>query len=102
MAKILLESPVKGISGKVSKSDSSYYANRFGQTILTRIYAPYDGGSSERQMAVRAKFNRVHARVAEILADPEQLNEWTAKFKAQKRYATLRCFVFASIYNSVE
>ena len=102
MAKITLEAPFRSIHGKINKSDNSYFASRYGQTIMTRIYSNYNGGNTEQQQAVRAKFNRVSSRVSELLADPEQKAEWEALFKAQKRYKTLRSFVFASIYSSVD
>ena len=102
MSKIILETPVKGIRGKVSKNDNSYFAMRNGQTILTKVYSPYDGGNTESQQAARVKFARVQARVSEILADASQLAAWTAKFNAQSKYSTLRSFVFANIYKETD
>ncbi len=102
MSKIILETPVRGIRGKVSKNDNSYFAMRNGQTILTKVYFPYDGGNTESQQAVRSKFARVHARVSEILANATHAATWTAKFNAQTKYTTLRSFIFTSIYNEVD
>lgn len=101
MSKIILESPVKSITGKLSKSDNAYFSNRNGKIIFTKVYNQYDGGNSTKQKAIRARFSAVQSKVREILADPSQRVEWEAKFKAQNKFATIRGFIFSSIYDQV-
>ncbi|MBR2195351.1 MAG: hypothetical protein IJ911_07015 [Salinivirgaceae bacterium] len=100
MSKITFETPVKFVQGKLSKSDNSYFSVRNGKGCLTKCYNQYDGGNTAQQQAVRQRFANVQRQVSEELANAEKRAQWEVLFAEQNRHATLRGFVFASIYNS--
>ena len=100
MAIIQNATPFDSISKKFSGSDQIYFRNRKkdNATIGVRVKNPYAGGNSEAQIAVRNAFKTTQAQVTTILADPEQRATYAAMFKAQKKYLTLRGYIFAQLY----
>ena len=102
MAIIKNATPFDSISKKFSGSDEIHFRNRKkdNATIGVRVKNPYTGGNSEAQIAVRNAFKTTQAQVSTILADAEQRATYEAKFKAQKKYLTLRGYIFAQLYHS--
>ena len=100
MAIIKNSTPFDSIKKKFSGSDEIHFRNRKkdNATIGVRVKHPYNGGSSEAQQAVRKTFRTVRAQVDAILADPEQRATYEAKYKAQKKYLSLRGYIFAQEY----
>ena len=100
MAIIKNSTPVDSIKKKFSGSDEIHFRNRKkdNATIGVRVKHPYNGGSSEAQQAVRETFKTVRAQVDAIMADPEQRATYDAKYKAQKKYLSLRGYIFAMEY----
>ena len=103
MAIIKNATPFDSISRKFSASDQIHFRNRKADnaTIGVRVKHPYDGTPSAQQVAVRNKFNAVQEAVTTALADSEQRATYLAEFKAQKKYLTLRGYVFHQLYNTV-
>ncbi len=97
MAIIKNSTPFDSIQKKFSGSDEIHFRNRKkdNATIGVRVKNPYDGGNSEAQKTVREKFKTVRAQVDAIMADPEQKASYNAKYKAQKKYLSLRGYIFA-------
>ena len=100
MAIIKNATPFDSVQKKFSGSDEIHFRNRKkdNATIGVRVKHPYDGGNSEAQLAVRNAFKAAHAQAATILADPEQRATYEAKFKAQKKYLTLRGYIVAQVF----
>ena len=100
MAIIKNATPFDSIKKKFSGSDEIHFRNRKkdNATIGVRVKHPYNGGSSEAQQAVRETFKTVRAQVDAIMADPEQRATYEAKYKAQKKYLSLRGYIFAMEY----
>ncbi len=102
MAKIkTLEPAVKYMKGKFNKSDSTYFKQMYNNTIGVRIDAPFKGNNSEAQIAVKAKFKACWEQTDTQLADSAIRATWLAKFKKQRKYKTLRTFVFNQLYPTV-
>ena len=100
MAIIKNSTPFDSVQKKFSGSDEIHFRNRKkdNATIGVRVKNPYDGGNSEAQLAVRNAFTAAQAQAITILGDPEQRATYEAKFKAQKKYITLRGYIIAQIY----
>ena len=100
MAIIKNSTPFDSIQKKFAGSDEIHFRNRKkdNATIGVRVKNPYSGGKSEAQLAVRNAFKTAQAQVTTILADPEQRATCEAKFKAQKKYLTLRGYIFAQVF----
>ncbi len=101
MAKIYYSEHISRIQGKVCRKDPN------GITYMTRCdsgtryvqhrhYIPQT--PTENQLAAQEKFKAAWAAVAAIMQDPEQIAANIAAFKAQKKYPTLRGFLFAQEY----
>ena len=102
MAIIKNSTPFDSIQKKFSGTDEIHFRNRKkdNATIGVRVKNPYNGGNSEAQQAVRVAFKDAHSQTTAILADPEQRATYEATFKTQKKYLTLRGYIFAKIFNS--
>ena len=100
MAFIKNSTPFDSVQKKFSGSDEIHFRNRKkdNATIGVRVKHPYNGGNSPAQQAVRNAFKTAQAQVSTILADPEQRATYEAKFKAQKKYLTLRGYIMAQVY----
>ena len=99
MAFIKNSTPFDSVQKKFSGSDEIHFRNRKkdNATIGVRVKHPYNGGNSPAQQAVRNAFKTAQAQVSTILADTEQRATYEAKFKAQKKYITLRGYVVAQV-----
>jgi hypothetical protein len=100
MAIIKNATPFDSVKKKFASSDEIHFRNRKkdNATIGVRVKHPYPGGNSEAQQAVRNAFTAAQAQVKTILSDPEQRATYEAKFKAQKKYITLRGYVMAQVF----
>lgn len=100
MAFIKNSTPFDSVKKKFSSSDEIHFRNRKkdNATIGVRVKHPYHGGNSEAQQAVRNALKAAQAQATTILADPEQCATYEAKFKAQKKYLTLRGYIMAQVY----
>ena len=84
---------IERLSGKVCGHSNTYFAERNGTQYTGTICNPYKGEPTAKQLAVRARFT---ATVEAINAlTEEQLAEYENNFKKQKKYRTLRGYIFA-------
>ena len=100
MAKITCESPVKYIQGKITKSDSNYFAVRYGKTFLHRLINPsnpFVDGTEEQKSNIE-RFREAQAAVSAAYLNAEQMAVYEAGFKKQTKYKTLRGYIFAQLY----
>ncbi len=101
MAKVYYSEHIARIQGKVCRKDPN------GITYMTRCdsgtnfvqhrhYIPQDPTAA--QLAAQTKFTAACAAVNAVMSDPVQLATYRAAFKAQKKYPTLRGYIFAQEY----
>jgi ElaA protein len=110
MAKIITTDNTRR-SGKMSKKDDAIYRTRNGKThsyTQTKNTNP----ASKAQNAHRKLFGKTTTLVNKIIADPEQLAEWTQRMKdhnrslpfdqTHKQYKTVHQYIFAVIKEQLE
>ena len=106
MAIIKPSTPFDSVKRKFSGTDEIHFKNRTADnaTIGVRMKHPYDGGNSEKQLAVRSAFTAAQTAAKAILAakssDTDQSNytklqTYKAGFKNQKKYLYLRDYIVA-------
>ena len=100
MAIIKNATPFDSVKKKFASSDEIHFRNRKkdNATIGVRVKNPYNGGNSSAQQTVRTAFKTAQQQAAQIMADPDQRATYEAKFKAQKKYITLRGYVMAQVF----
>ncbi len=102
MARIVPETPVRTISGKLRKADRTTFFDLDGRTHAWQTTA-YTGPWSEAQLAVQDKFKAVNALVLADMADPDKKKEWQDKADASGgRYRTARGIAFAHYWAAEE
>ena len=94
---------IAGLRGKVcSHSDMYVRQNRRNGVMYTgKLCNPYDGPIGDKQRSLINKFKAARTAVATTMADAEALQTYTEQFKAQKKYSTLRGFIFAKEYEKL-
>lgn len=104
MAIIKNATPFDSVSKKFSSSDEIHFRNRKkdNATIGVRVKNPYHGGQSPKQQAYRAAFTTAQQEALTIMADPEQRATYEAKYKAQRKYLTLRGYIVSQIFVAPE
>ena len=98
MSKFNLEAPFSDFKGKICKHTKIIY-KRLGNTNYTsQICHPRTEPFSNDELARQSLFAQASAATKTVLADSTQKATATAEFKAQKKYSTLRGYVFAREY----
>ena len=94
---------ISGLRGKVcSHSDMYVRQNRKNNVMHTgKLCNPYDGPLNESVAANTVKFKTAQTATAAAMADTTKLQEYSAAFKNQKKYSTLRGFIFAKEYEKL-
>ena len=90
---------VDRLSGKVCGHSNTYFAVRNGTQYTGTICNPYTGEPTDKQIAVRQKFADTYAAMAALTE--EQRNAYEKAFKNQKKYRTLRGYIFAQEYKKL-
>lgn len=100
MARMQPSTPFDSAQHKFAKSDQIYFKVRKADNALlsVRMKHPYDGGNSASQIAQRAKFNQAQVATTTALANAETRATYEAAFKKQRKYVTLRGYIFAMEY----
>ena len=99
MSKIKPMILVDRLSGKVCGHSNTYFAVRNGTQYTGTICNPYTGEPTDKQIAVRQKFADTYAAMAALTE--EQRNAYEKAFKNQKKYRTLRGYIFAQEYKKL-
>ena len=86
------------LSGKVCGHSNKYFAVRNGTQYTGTICNPYTGEPTEKQIAVRQKFRETYEAMAQLTE--EQKEAYKEAFRKQKKYKTLRGFIFSQLYNT--
>ena len=85
------------LRGKICGHSNTYFAVRYGTQYTGTICNPYTGEPTEKQIAVRQKFREIYEAMAQLTE--EQKEAYREAFKRQKKYKTLRGYIFAQLYN---
>ncbi len=97
MARVKFIFPIEEMSGQVDANQKLSFRTRFGQThpyhYTTTTYRP----NSEAQQAHRAAFSEARRQAKLELQDPKKHADWLSRFKKQKKYVRLDCFVVAEL-----
>ena len=96
MAKVKPMDLLSRLSGKVCGHSKVYFAERNGTQYTGTICNPYTGEPSAAQIAVRTKFQSVIAAIAALSST--EIDAYKEAFKKQKKYPTLRGYIFAQEY----
>ena len=97
MAKLKPMELISKLSGKVCSHSNKYFAVRNGTQYTGTICNPYTGEPTEKQVAVRTKFTATIEAMNALTEDQKQT--YAEAFKKQKKYRTLRGYIFAQLYN---
>ncbi|MBO5817949.1 MAG: hypothetical protein J6R26_08505 [Paludibacteraceae bacterium] len=99
MAKLKPMILVEKLSGKVCGHSNTYFAERNGTLYTGTICNPFTGEPTEKQIAVRQKFADTYAAIANLTE--EQKEAYKEAFKKQKKYRSLRGYIFAQEYKKI-
>jgi len=98
MSKIKPMELISELSGKVCGHSNKYFAVRYGTQYTGTICNPYTGEPTEKQLAVRQKFADTYTAMANLTE--EQKAEYETAFRRQKKYRSLRGYIFAQLYKT--
>ena len=99
MAKLKPMELISQLSGKVCGHSNKYFAVRYGTQYTGTICNPYTGEPTEKQIAVRQKFADTYAAMANLTE--EQKDDYKEAFRKQKKYRSLRGYIFAQEYKKI-
>lgn len=99
MAKIKPMELLSRLSGKVCGHSNTYFAERNGTQYTGTICNPYKGEPTDKQIAVREKFADTIAAINNLTE--EQKTAYEKAFKNQKKYRSLRGYIFAMEYKKL-
>ena len=99
MAKIKPMELLSRLSGKVCGHSNTYFAERNGTQYTGTICNPYKGEPTDKQVAVREKFASTIEAINALTE--EQKTAYEKAFKNQKKYRTLRGYIFAQEYKKI-
>ena len=99
MSKIKPMILVEKLSGKVCSHSNTYFAERNGTQYTGTICNPYTGEPTDKQIAVREKFADTIEAINALTE--EQKNAYEKAFKNQKKYRSLRGYIFAMEYKKL-
>lgn len=105
MAQLQPFTHLDSLRGKYSRTDKVYTKVRKvdNQVIGVRLKNPATNEPpSAAQAAAQAKFTATMALVATALANAEQRATYLAAWKKQRKYKTLRGYVFHNLYSQQE
>ena len=99
MAKIKPMELLARLSGKVCGHSNTYFAERNGTQYTGTICNPYKGEPTDKQIAVREKFADTIEAINNLTE--EQRDAYKEAFRKQKKYRTLRGYIFAQEYKKL-
>ena len=87
---------VKSYSGKICEHSDVYFAKKGGTLYTGKICNPRTKPFSEQELARQEKFRQTAAAVKALTE--EQVTAYETAFKNQKKYGSLRGYMFAQEY----
>ncbi len=97
MAQVKFIFPVQEITGQVDDKQKLSFRTRYGKTHPYHYSPATYKPDSEAQTAHRLRWADARRQAFAELQDSTKRTEWEAKFKKQKRYVRLDCFVTAEL-----
>ena len=101
MAKIEPMTHLDSMKGKYAKTDRVYTrVRKIDEAIIgVRLKHPVTNDPpTANQRAVQVLFTTVQSKVTADMADPTKLAAYKAQFAKQRKYKTLRGFIFHKLY----
>ncbi|MBP5642291.1 MAG: hypothetical protein J6W92_04430 [Paludibacteraceae bacterium] len=101
MARIEPMTHLDSMKGKYAKTDRVYTrVRKIDDAIIgVRLKHPVTNDPpSTKQLAAQVLFTTVQGKVAEDIADPTKLAAYKTQFAKQRKYKTLRGFIFHKLY----
>ena len=99
MAKLKPMILIERLSGKVCGHSNTYFAERNGTQYTGTICNPFTGEPTDKQISIRTKFQTVIANMAAL--STEEIEAYRQAFKKQKKYRSLRGYIFAQEYTKL-
>ena len=93
MSKIKPMELLSRLRGKVCGHSNVYFAERNGTQYTGTICNPYKGEPTEKQLQIRTRFAATIEAINALTE--EQTAAYKEAFKKQKKYRTLRGYIFA-------
>lgn len=100
MSKIKPMELIARMSGKVCGHSNTYFAYRNGTHYTGTICNPCTKEPTEKQMEVRRRFAQIYLEMKQLTEEEKTMYE--IEFKSQKKYKTLRGYIFAELYKQAE
>lgn len=97
MSKVKPMELLSELRGKICGHSNTYFAVRYGTQYTGTICNPFTGEPTERQKELRQKFADTYAAMAQLTE--EQKEAYKEAFRKQKKYKSLRGYIFAQLYN---
>ncbi len=104
MAKVTFNHLVDKVQGKTCKDERSPIFAYRADTGTRYVYHRDKENVNDptpAQVAQQTKFASAHAQTATIMADPTLLAPYQASFPKQKKYKTLRGYIFADVIANI-
>lgn len=99
MAKLKPMILIERLSGKVCGHSNTYFAERNGTQYTGTICNPFTGEPTDKQIAVRQAFTATMEAIKNLT--PEQKADYETAFRKQKKYRSLRGYIFAMEYAKI-
>lgn len=90
---------IESMSGSLCGHSDMYFFRKNGKVFTGKRCNPYKGEPTADQTAKRNKFKQ--AREAVKALTEEQIAEYKAAFKSQKKYVSLQGYIFAKEYEKI-
>ena len=113
MAEIKLCAPIAEIRGQLGKGSDVYFIQRNGKTFMCHRHKEANGypvrktpdnsvvrEPSKAQVSKQERFAEVHKMVAEVMATTTLREQYEREWAKQKKYATLRGYIFHRLYSN--
>ena len=103
MARVCYPDHIKHIHGLVNRKEGKVIFKNYSPTGLNFLSPrpDYKDNPTAEQMAMRQTFKQAAAQVKSIMADVDRVATYKEAFKNQSKYATIRGFIFATVYASL-
>jgi len=98
MAKYIPMELLSSLHGKVCGHSDVYFAQRGGTRYTGKICNPRTKPFSESELALQNKFKQAHQATLTALANSTDRAKYETAFKKQRKYSTLRGYIFATLY----
>lgn len=92
---------IESMSGKVCQDSDVSFRIRNGKIFTAKLCHPFTGQPSDKQLQLQQKFQRITAETTRIIKMGPGSDDYdllSIEFANQKKYPTLRGFIFARLW----